>query len=438
MSARFVNIDRETPMLLPVDLRDWVRGDDLAHFVLEAVEGMELGVAAINQRGSGSEQYPPGMMMALLLYCYASGIFSSRRIEAASHWHVSVRYLAGNTHPDHDTIASFRRVNRELVRGSFVRVLELAREVGLLRMGTIVIDGTKLWANAAKRTTLSEAQLEEQLKLLNQEVEALLGQAEAADAQGSEESSLLPRELADRAKRRACLEAARLTLAERRGQALERDARERAEARAEGCEGPRRRARPGPHETINTSDPQSVLQPTAREGFIQGYNAQAAVSLHSGLIVGAHVVTDTNDFCQLAPTVASVPATLGRPQAIVADTGYDSAAQILLVERRTGATVYCAPKKLARVASVVRRKSQRRQAPALLRARMLERLKSEEGRRLYALRKSTIEPVFGIIKSVLGFRRFQLRGLEKVNLEWQLVSAAFNCKRLARRRHSRS
>ena len=286
--------------------------------------------------------------------------------------------------------------------------------------------------------TLSEAQLEEQLKLLNQEVEALLEQAEAADAQGSEEGSLLPRELADRVKRRARLEAAQLALAERRGQALERDARERAEARAVGCEGPRRRARPGPHETINTSDPQSVLQPTAREGFIQGYNAQAALSLHSGLIVGAHVVTDTNDFRQLAPTVASVPATLDPPQAIVVDTGFDSTAQILLVERRTGATVYCAPKKPAQNAPVVRRQSQRRQAPALLRARMLERLKSEEGRRLYALRKSSIEPVFGIIKSVLGFRRFQLRGLEKVNLEWQLVSAAFNCKRLARHRRFRS
>jgi Transposase DDE domain len=229
-----------------------------------------------------------------------------------------------------------------------------------------------------------------------------------------------------------------LALAERRAQTLERNARERAEARAEGCEGPRHRGTSGSDETINTSDPQSVLQPTAREGFIQGYNAQAALSLHSGLIVGAHVVTDTNDFHQLAPTVASVPATLGLPQAIVADSGYDTAAQILMVERRTGATVYCAPRKRGRTALVVRRKSQRRQAPALLRVRMLERLKSEEGRRLYALRKSTIEPVFGIIKSVLGFRCFQLRGLEKVNLEWQLVSAAFNCKRLAKRRRSRS
>ena len=165
MSARFVNIDRETPMLLPMDLREWVRGDDLGAFCPGSGGGMDTAGAAINQRGSGSEQYPPGMMMALLLYCYASGIFSSRRIEAATHWHVSVRYVAGNTHPDHDTIASFRRQNLELVRKSFVRVLELAREVGLLQMGTIAIDGTKLWANAAKRRTMSRKQLEEELQI---------------------------------------------------------------------------------------------------------------------------------------------------------------------------------------------------------------------------------------------------------------------------------
>jgi transposase len=166
MSVRFVNIERETPMLLPPDLREWVREDDLAHFILEAMEGVQSDLAAINQRGSGSEQYPPGMMMALLLYCYASGIFSSRRIEMATHRHVSVRYITGNTHPDHDTIAAFRRVNKELVRGSFVRVLELARELGLLRVGTVAVDGTKVWANAAKRATLSATQVEEQLGFL--------------------------------------------------------------------------------------------------------------------------------------------------------------------------------------------------------------------------------------------------------------------------------
>ena len=153
MSARFVNIDRETPMLLPPDLREWVAEDDLAHFILEAVEGLDTAGAAINERGSGSEQFPPAMMMGLLLYCYAQGIFSSRRIEAATYSHLSVRYLAGNTSPDHDTIATFRRVNKKLVQASFVRVLELARELGLLRVGTVAVDGTKLWANASKGAT---------------------------------------------------------------------------------------------------------------------------------------------------------------------------------------------------------------------------------------------------------------------------------------------
>lgn len=280
MSVRFVNIDRETPMLLPPDLREWVREDDLAHFVLEAMETVPGDLAAINHRGSGSEQYPPGMMMALLLYCYASGIFSSRRIEAATHRHVSVRYIAGNTHPDHDTIATFRRVNKELVRGSFVRVLELARELGLLQLGSVVVDGTKVWANGAKRATLSAAQVEKQLGFLEQQAEELLSKAEAADAQEPDQGDCLPRELADRAQRRARLEAARLALEEKAQERTRAAVKERERAQREGCE----RGHPVPtpqvraSDQVNTTDPQSALQPTAREGFIQGYNAQAAVS----------------------------------------------------------------------------------------------------------------------------------------------------------------
>lgn len=226
-------------MLLPPDLREWVRGDDLAHFILEAIEGLPTGAACVNARGSGSEQSPPAMMMGILLYCYAQGIFSSRRIEAATYAHVSVRYLAGNTHPDHDTIATFRRVNRELVRASFVRVLELARELGLLRVGTVAIDGTKLWANASKRATVSQTQLEEQIALLEREVEELLQKAESADAQESDDGSRLPRELADRTQRRARLEAARLALAEKAAQRAQARAQEGARAEREGCEGPR-------------------------------------------------------------------------------------------------------------------------------------------------------------------------------------------------------
>lgn len=444
MSVRFVNIDRETPMLLPPDLREWVQEDDLAHFILEAMETVPSDLAAINHRGSGSEQYPAGMMMALLLYCYASGIFSSRRIEAATHRHISVRYIAGNTHPDHDTIANFRRVNKELVRGSFVRVLELARELGLLQLGSVVVDGTKVWANAAKRATLSAAQVEEQLGFLQQQAEELLTKAEAADAQEPNEGDCLPRELADRAQRRARLEAARLALQEKAQSRTRAALQERERAQREGCE----RGHPVPtprvraSDQVNTTDPQSALQPTAREGFIQGYNAQAAVSAQGGLIVAARVVNDTGDRRQLAPTIGAIPVQLGRPQAVVADTGYDNTAQILEVERTTGATVYCAlqmpnNRKRSAKGGPPQRKSRRRQLPGQLRQRMSERLQSAEGARLYRLRKISIEPVFGIIKSVLGFRRFSLRGLDKVNVEWQLVSAAFNCRRLAARKARR-
>jgi transposase len=442
MSVRFVNIDRETPMLLPPDLREWVSKDDLAHFILEAMEGVESNLAAINHRGSGSEQYPPAMMMALLLYSYASGIFSSRRIEGATRWHVAVRYLAGNTHPDHDTIATFRRVNKELVRGSFVRVLELAREVGLLRVGTVAVDGTKVWANAAKRATLSAAQVEQELGFLQEQVEELLTKAEAADAQEPNPGESLPRELTDRAQRRARLEAARLALEEKAQERTRAAARERERAQREGGQGrPPVAARVRRSDKVNTTDPQSALQPTAREGFIQGYNAQAAVSVESGLIVAAHVVSDTGDRRQLAPTIAAIPAQLGPPQAIIADTGYDNTAQILEVERTTGASVYCAlqppNRKPSAPGRAPLRKSRRRQVPGQLRQRMKARLQSAEGVRLYRLRKTSIEPVFGIIKSVLGFRRFGLRGLEKVNLEWQLVGAAFNCRRIAARRRVR-
>lgn len=219
--------------------------------------------------------------------------------------------------------------------------------------------------------------------------------------------------------------------------------KERERAQREGCE----RGHPVPtpqvraSDQVNTTDPQSALQPTAREGFIQGYNAQAAVSAQSGLIVAAHVVSDTGDRRQLAPTIGAIPLQLGRPQAIVADTGYDNTAQILEVERTTGAVVYCALQspntKRSASGRPPQRKSRRRQLPGQLRQRMSERLQSAEGARLYRLRKTSIEPVFGIIKSVLGFRRFSLRGLDKVNLEWQLVSAAFNCRRLAARKARR-
>ena len=431
MSTRLVNVDRNTPMLLPADLREWVAQDDLAHFVLEAVEGLDCSCAAVNVRGSGSAQYPPAMMLGVLIYCYATGTFSSRRIERASYQNLSVRYLSGATHPDHDTIATFRRQNGDLIQRAFVQVLELARDMGMLRMGTICLDGTKMRAAANKRATWRASEIEQELARLEAEAQWRLAAAEKADAVAEPDEQRLPRVLAGREQRRVKLEAARRLLEER----VRQRAAQRQAERAEDEEGPGEPPRslpptPRPQDAINTTDADSGLMPTAREGFVQGYNAQLAVSVEGGLIVAARVSNTPNDRRQLAPTVAALPASLGAPEAILVDTGYDNQRQIAHVEQRLGATVYCPPQKSGRPRQVGRL-SRAQQRTQQARARMRQRLESVTGRALYRLRGQVVEPAIGIIKSALGFRGFRLRGLKAVNVEWQLMALAFNCKRLA-------
>jgi transposase len=433
MSTRQVNVDRKTPMLLPPDMREWVAQDDLAHFVLEAVESLDYSCAAVNVRGSGSAQYPPAMMLGVLIYCYATGTFSSRRIERASYQNLSVRYLSGNTHPDHDTIATFRWQNGELIRRAFVRVLELAQAMGMLRMGTICLDGTKMRAATSKRATRCAQEIEQELARLEAEAQSRMAAAEKADAVAEPDEQRLPSALAGREPRRLKLEAARRLLEER---VRQRAAQRQAERQEEG-DGPGEPPRslpptPRPHDSINTTDADSGLMPTAREGFVQGYNAQLAVSAEGGLIVAARVSNAPNDRRQLAPTaaaVAALPASWGATEAILVDTGYDNQRQIAHVEQHRGITVYCPPQESRRPRRAGRL-SRAQQRTQQARARMRQRLESVAGRALYQLRGQVVEPAIGIIKSALGFREFRLRGLEAVNLEWQLMALAFNCKRL--------
>jgi transposase len=198
MAERFVVVDRNTPMLLAPDLREWVAEDDLARLVIEAVEQTDLSLALVNVRGSGSGQYPPGMMLALLIYCYARGIFSSRRIEQCTYENVSVRYICANTHPDHDTIAKFRRENAELFKQCFCAVLLLGREMGLVRLGAVAIDGSRMEANVSAAQWRTAEQLEAEERRLKGVVEQLYLQAEQADQQDSEgQGSRLPQQLAD-------------------------------------------------------------------------------------------------------------------------------------------------------------------------------------------------------------------------------------------------
>ena len=412
MGAKYVNIDRDTPMLLPCDLREWVAADDLVHFILEAVGEVDLRGVPLNERGTGSEQYPPRMMLGVLIHSYATGVFSSRKIERLTYQDLSVRYLCGNTHPDHDTIASFRTRHRELFQRSFVAVLQLARAMRLVDLGTVHLDGTKMLAAASKRVTLDAAMVEQQLELADRALsEAVLARAEAADGQDEDRAFRLPRELADAAERKSRLQAAREVL----------------QARAAATPAPKK-------PTVNLTDPDSRLMPDPKGGYVQAYNAQLAVEAR-GVIVGQAISQATNDRTELVATAGTIAAERGAIAHLVVDQGYDNQPQITAVEEALDTTVVCPPQRSA--GTPAERRTHARAHRAALRLHRARWAHSAFGRELLHQRQTTIEPVIGTIKHTLGFRRFHLRGLEKVRGEWTLLTTAYNCRQLWRRLRER-
>jgi transposase len=435
MAERLVNVDRDTPMLLPVDLREWVPGDDLVHFVIEAVDSMQLPSMAVNRRGTGSEQYPPRMMLALLMYCHSLGVFSSRRIERATYRDIAVRYLTGDTHPDHDTICAFRRQNGSVVKEAFVEVLRLASEMKLLRVGMVSVDGTHIRANASKHKSVRydrAGELERQLRL---DVEELLRKAEQQDSQEEVDGQSLPEEIARREHLREKMLEARRRLEERAvAQARGKNSSEGGEQdnlKGGGMAGEGPRA----EEQINLTDADSALmRKSRRDSYQQAYNAQAVVDAEgSQLVLGTDVLRTPSDANQLEPAIAGVPESVGRVEAVLADGGYVNADAIERVQER-GIEAYVA---ISDEEQNVRRYDYRPLRERTLKVvkdprliAMREKLRTEEGRRIYAKRAQTVETVFGIIKAPLGFRQFLLRGLEKVRIEWDLVCLAYNMKRL--------
>ena len=449
MAQRFKNIDRDTPLLLPPDLRDWVAEDDLVHFVIQAVERLPLSAFAVNSKGCGDEQYPPHMMLALLIYCYANGIFSSRRIERATDRDIAVRYLTGNTHPDHDTLCTFRRNNQEAIAAAFVQVLELARELKLLKLGIVSLDGTLIRANASKDKNVTYPRAQQLRTQWQQEVNALLQQAEQAD-QADEDPQRLPEELA---RREALLKKMDEACARLEARAKARAEAERAECRRQLAQGQAREGgaqdtdfkpppgRPAPEEQINLTDPEArLMRKSQREGYSQSYNAQVVVDAEgSQWIVGQRVSDRASDAGQLEPDLESIPQELGQPTAVLADCGYADKEDFGRLQReRPGLDLYVSVYR--EEAHVQRRYDDRpldkRKSPKRLRdpvlVAMANKLKTPEGRALYRRRVCTVEPVFGVIKAVLGFRQFLLRGLKKVRGEWALVCLAYNVKRLHR------
>jgi transposase len=456
MATRFVTIDYDTPLILPPNLRDWVPAKHLAHFILDVVEELDLRQVRVNERGTGSEEYPPRMLLALLLYCYATGLFSSRRIEQATWDSVPVRLISGDTHPDHTTISTFRRENQPLLQATFVRVLELAQELKFLQVGqiTVAVDGTKVLANASKHAAVSYEHAGKTIEQLELEVKALLAKAEQADSTPLEQGLTIPQEVQRRQERKAKLAAARAQIEAR---AKARAAAEMAEYRAKLAERAAQQERgdkprgPGPKapsdeprafDQYNFTDPESrIMKAGNGHHFEQSYNAQAAVEVESRLIVGQRVSQAPNDKQELVLTVKSIAPPVVAVAAVLADSGFYSAAAVEAVERTgdgqsTGTTVYAAVEKKEhhRTVSDLEQKPEP-EVPgpqARIEEVMRYRLRSAAGRAKYKLRQQTVEPVFGIIKSVLGFRQFLLRGLAQVQLEWQLVCLGYNLKRLHR------
>lgn len=452
MAARFINLDRQTPMFLPCDLRDWVPDGHIVHFILEAAEQIPTEQFRVNHRGTGSEQYPPTMMLALLIYSCATGRFGSRTIEAATHSDVAVRYLCANHHPDHDSICTFRTANEAAFRAAFTTVLQLAQHLRLTQVGTISIDGTKIQANASKHAAVSYARAGELIAQLEWEVQELMNRAQQADARENKEGLDIPAELTRREDRKAALQQARqviearakeLAAAKQADYAAKQAQRQAQRAAGKNPRGPEPKApseTPEPKAQYNFTDPQSsIMKAGSGQHFEQAYNAQAAVD-EAMLIVGARVSVAANDKRELVPTVAAIsPVVAAEIVAVLVDSGFYSEAAVQAIEQNpdgtaTGRTVYAAVEKSSHHKTVADLLPQSEPAPpgpeANAKERMAHRLKTTPGQQLYKKRKQTVEPVFGIIKEVVGFRRFSLRGHAKVSLEWILVCVSYNLKRL--------
>ena len=456
MPTRLVNIDRDTPLLLPPNLRDWIPANHLCLFIVDAVEELDLREVKVNERGTGSEQYPPRLLLSLLIYSYATGVFGSRRIERSTYESVAVRVLCADTHPDHDTICTFRRENKELVSEAFVKVLEMAQRLKLLKVGqiTVAVDGTKVLANASKHSAVSYQRAGELIEQLEMEVAQLLSKAEQADSTPLEEGLTIPDEIVRRQERKAKLAQARREIEARaKAKAVAKEA-EHEKKMAQGQEGPAQGkkprgpqpqgppSQPQPKDQYNFTDPESrIMKAGNGNHFEQAYNAQAAVEVESLLIVGQRVSQAPNDKEQLVPTLRAIPSSVGRVEGVLVDSGFFSEAAVGQVERSergqpTGTTVYAALEKTSHHRSVedLEKKAEPPAVPegsSVLQV-LQQRMKTKVGKAKYKLRQQTVEPVFGIIKSVIGFRRFLLRGLEKVSLEWTWVSVAYNLKRLHR------
>ena len=453
MAERFVTVDRDTPMLLPPDLRDWIADDDLVHFIIEAVERLPLSSFKTNTRGCGNAQMPPHMMLALLIYCYSNGIFSSRKIERATYRDVAVRFLTADTHPDHDTICTFRRKNLPAVSKAFVEILQLAREMGLLKVGKVSTDGTHIKGSASINKNVTYKRAKEIREALQLDIDDLLKKAENADNNEIDDQKL-PDEIARREKLTSKIDQAinglkkrAQTHAEAEKKEYKKKIAEREKKQKESGKKP-----PGPplkvprdaetiamesSESFNLTDPDTrVMRKSKTAAYTQSINAQASVDADgSYLIVGQHISQCSSDSNELLPAYDAIAEGVGTPTHLLADAGYLKIEAIKHLEKETNCEVYLSVHRedAHNERSYDYRPEKSKPKKILINETLLkmrDKLSSAEGKLIYKLRAQTVETVFGVIKEVIGFRGFRLRGFEKMAGEWELACLAYNCKRI--------
>lgn len=446
-TRKFREYSQNQPLLFPPDLRDWLEEGHLAFFISEVVDGLDFEAflaSYATPTGSGAPPFDPRMMAKILIYGYATGVFSSRKIAAKCVDDVAFRFLSSQQFPDFRSIIKFRRRHVETFRELFQQVAVLAQEMGMVNLGNVVIDGSKVKANASKHKAMSYDRMKQEEERLRKEILELTRRGKTVDKEEDEEfgdwdGHSLPEELQTREKRLAVIQAARKRLEERARLRAEEEKKRREKEntdrknRGDPPAPPRKDPdpTPGPREQENFTDPESrIMLDGATKGFVQGFNCQLAVDREAQIIIGVGVDNNAADCGKLVPMVETVHGTMGRyPDKVIVDAGYKSEGNIQgLSAKGIDGYVGC-----CREVYDPRIRCPRGRPPRGLSVieRMKRKLLTKAGRELYRIRKHVVEPVFGWIKQILGFRQFGLRGLKGVRGEWDLVCASLNLRRMA-------
>jgi len=436
----FIGSDREQGMLMPYDLMDWLPENHMARFIIEVIDRLDFSNIYNRYVGKGSTPYDPKLILGLLFYGYSTGVFSSRKIEASTYDSVAFRYIAGNHHPDHDTIANFRKRFLPEIKSWFKDILLIGKELGLVKLGNIYIDGTKVQANASRHKAMSYEYMKRLEIQLEEDIKKLLDFAENQDEKEKDIELDIPAEISRRQDRLEKIKKAKEVVESRAKERYEQEKKEydeKLKKREETKEKTGKNAHgrvpneptkePKETDQYNFTDPESRIMKTSK-GFDQCYNGQAAVN-DDMIIVGAYCNAHGNDKQEFIPAINSVPSELGEISTAVADTGYFSEYNI----------TSCQSQKILPIISTAREKHntylenifdhEPYDDATTPKDRMNKVLKSEKGKNIYKKRKQTVEPVFGIIKEILGFRRFSLRGEFETDCEWSLICTAYNLKR---------